>query len=230
MPLVLVFAYAQDSDEHADTDIDVVSAVELSAAAIKLSANCDTICADAQADSLISALQHENLSDAKAQQTLQQLLEDSALTAEQQQLKLNTLIRRRTELSSARQLLQSTETPAAIPETDWWQRLQQSDHSVVKWAQGILADLGISFGWAVAYLTVFISWNNGQTPGKRLLGIKVVQLNNKPLTLWGAFGRQGGYSAGIATGLLGFLQIFWDPNRQAMQDKLADTLVLRLNT
>ncbi|MDX1679018.1 RDD family protein, partial [Arsukibacterium sp.] len=83
-------------------------------------------------------------------------------------------------------------------------------------------------GWAVFYFTLFISWNGGQTVGKAIMAIKVVQLNNTPLTLWQAFGRQGGYSAGFATGLLGFIQIYWDPNRQAIQDKVADTLVLKI--
>ena len=231
MPLVLVFAYTQKIDLSDVADIDMASVVELSTAAIQISNNCDAACADTKANELISALQSEKLSDSKAQQTLQELLQESALTVEQQQQKLIILQQRRAELATARQLLVSQATPQTAPtaaELSWWQKLQQSDHSVMKWIEGILADLGISFGWAVAYLTVFISWNHGQTPGKRLLGIRVVQLDNKPLSLWAAFGRQGGYSAGLATGLLGFMQIFWDPNRQAIQDKLADTLVLRV--
>ena len=39
-------------------------------------------------------------------------------------------------------------------------------------------------------------------------------------------GRYGGYGAGLATGLMGFLQIYWDPNRQAIQDKISETLVV----
>ena len=35
-------------------------------------------------------------------------------------------------------------------------------------------------------------------------------------------------SAGMATGLFGFLQVFWDPNRQAIQDKTAHTVVVDL--
>jgi len=176
-------------------------------------------------------LLNADISDKEAERTLQDLLEDSALPAAQQQQKLSQLQQRRQELAAARELLkqQQQQPPTEAPvEPGWWQKLQQSDHSVVKWIEGILADLGISFGWAIAYFTVFISWNNGQTIGKRVCGIRVVQLDNKPLTLWGAFGRQGGYSAGFATGLLGFLQIYWDPNRQAVQDKLADTLVLQI--
>ena len=38
-------------------------------------------------------------------------------------------------------------------------------------------------------------------------------------------GRAGGYAAGLATGTLGFLQIYWDPNQQAIHDKIAGTVV-----
>nr|WP_244859282.1 hypothetical protein [Shewanella dokdonensis] len=42
----------------------------------------------------------------------------------------------------------------------------------------------------------------------------------------GAFGRYGGYGAGVTTGLLGFLQIYWDSNRQCIQDKIGETVVV----
>ena len=44
--------------------------------------------------------------------------------------------------------------------------------------------------------------------------------------MWDSFGRYGGYGAGLATGLLGFLQIYWDPNRQAIHDKISSTIVI----
>lgn len=102
----------------------------------------------------------------------------------------------------------------------------EQDYSALKWLQGIIADLGLGFGWAALYYTVFTSWWKGHTPGKRLLGIKVLKLDGSSLTLWESFGRYGGYGAGLATGLLGFLQIYWDANRQAIQDKISETLVI----
>ncbi len=91
----------------------------------------------------------------------------------------------------------------------------------------LVQDLGLGVGWSAFYFTLFTAWWKGQTPGKRLLKIRVVQLDGTPLSLWDAFGRYGGYGAGIATGLLGFLQIYWDPNRQAIQDKISATVVVR---
>lgn len=87
-------------------------------------------------------------------------------------------------------------------------------------------DLGFGFGWAGLYLTVFLSWWNGQTVGKRLMGIRVVRLDGGPITWWIAFERAGGYAAGLFTGLLGFAQVWWDANRQAIHDRIVGTAVV----
>ena len=73
-----------------------------------------------------------------------------------------------------------------------------------------------------------VAWFNGQTVGKMLCRIRVTKIDAKPLSFWESFERYGGYSAGLATGLLGFLQIMWDPNRQAIHDKISETVVLDL--
>lgn len=88
-------------------------------------------------------------------------------------------------------------------------------------------DLGITVGWIGLYFTLFLAWWGGRTPGKYLLGIRVVRLSGEPLSLWFAFERFGGYAAGIATGLLGFAQLYWDPNRQAIHDRVARTVVIQ---
>ena len=46
--------------------------------------------------------------------------------------------------------------------------------------------------------------------------------------VWIAFERFGGYAASATLGLLGFLQILWDRNRQGLHDKAAGTAVLRV--
>ena len=102
--------------------------------------------------------------------------------------------------------------------------LQSFESSFIK---NLLSLLGISVGWAALYFTFMLSWNEGQTIGKRILGIRVVRINNRPIGLWCSFNRYGGYTAGIATGLVGFLQIYWDFNRQSIQDQMAQTIVIR---
>lgn len=103
-----------------------------------------------------------------------------------------------------------------------------SSTGIIAWIKAFLEDLGIGFGLAMLYFSVLTTRMQGQTFGKRLLGIRVVLLDGSTPSWWQAFGRYGGYGAGFATGLLGFLQIFWDPNRQAIQDKISETLVIKV--
>ncbi|MCC2604447.1 RDD family protein [Planctobacterium marinum] len=122
--------------------------------------------------------------------------------------------------------------PAEISETTLPAEPEETDLSSAEsrdlWQQieDELASMGINFGWAAFYFSVFTGWFSGQTIGKKICGIKVIKLDGSDLNLWEAFGRYGGYTAGFATGLMGFIQVYWDPNRQAIQDKISGTLVV----
>lgn len=105
---------------------------------------------------------------------------------------------------------------------------ESTTHSVIAWVKGFMSDMGLGFGWAAFYFTVFTARFDGQTLGKKMLGIRVIQLDGANISLWAAFGRYGGYAAGFTTGLLGFMQIFWDANRQGIQDKISSTVVIDL--
>ncbi len=98
----------------------------------------------------------------------------------------------------------------------------------IKTMRGAGEDFGLTFGWVGIYFILSLALFNGHTAGKKLLGLKVVRLNNKPIGIWYSFERFGGYAAGLATGLLGFFQVFWDPNRQGIHDKIATTVVVDL--
>lgn len=91
----------------------------------------------------------------------------------------------------------------------------------------VLDEIGIGFGWTGLYFTAFVAFWNGRTPGKRLMRIRVLRLNGKPMSLWMAFERFGGYAASLFTGLLGFVQILWDRNRQGIHDKIVETVVIQ---
>jgi uncharacterized RDD family membrane protein YckC len=93
--------------------------------------------------------------------------------------------------------------------------------------KGLLDELGIGFGWTGLYFTAFLTLWRGQTPGKKLAGVRVVRLNGQPMTMWTSFERFGGYAAGLVTGLLGFAQVYWDRNRQMIHDKIVETVVVR---
>jgi len=103
---------------------------------------------------------------------------------------------------------------------------QERERGVFGWLRDFADELGFGFGWASLYLTVMLSWWKGQTVGKRLLRLRVVRLDGEPITWWTAFERAGGYAAGLATGLLGFAQVFWDSNRQAIHDRITGTVVV----
>jgi len=100
-------------------------------------------------------------------------------------------------------------------------------YSMMEYVKALISDLGLGFGWAALYFTAFSAWWKGQTPGKKLMKIRVIQLDGTYMSAWDSFGRYGGYGAGFATGLMGFLQIYWDANRQAIQDKISATVVIQ---
>ena len=88
-------------------------------------------------------------------------------------------------------------------------------------------DLGVGFGWFAVYFTASLALWRGQTAGKRIAGIRVLRLDGEPLGWWMSFERFGGYAASFSVGLLGFLQILWDKNRQGLHDKACETVVVR---
>lgn len=98
-----------------------------------------------------------------------------------------------------------------------------------RWGDEISSQLhaiGAGFGWAIIYFSLVPFLWRGQTVGKRLLRLRIMELTGKRLTIFHCFSRYGGYAAGMATGMFGFAQVLWDANRQAIQDKIAHTVVI----
>jgi hypothetical protein len=87
--------------------------------------------------------------------------------------------------------------------------------------------LGITFGWSGVYFTLLGGALGGRTPGKLLFGTRAAKINGQPFTFFDAFVRQGGYVAGVAMGMIGFLHVLWEPNRRAVEDRIAGTVVLK---
>jgi uncharacterized RDD family membrane protein YckC len=86
--------------------------------------------------------------------------------------------------------------------------------------------LGAGVLGACAYYPYF--WvRSGQTPGKRLLHLKVVRCDGQPLSWGTAIGRYLGYIVSALPLYLGFLWILWDRNKQGFHDKIAGTVVVR---
>jgi len=107
-------------------------------------------------------------------------------------------------------------------------RLEEAERGgVLNRLLNLIDDLGLGFGWGALYMTITHAWWRGTSVGKKLFRIRVVMIDKRPLNWWLSFERAGGYAAGLATGLLGFAQVFWDPNRQAIHDKVSETMVIQ---
>ena len=91
------------------------------------------------------------------------------------------------------------------------------------WAAALI--VGGVFDWA--YFATFESSVLRGSPGKRLLGMTVVDLAGERLTFAHASGRYLAKSASAGLLLAGVLMIASSPRRQGLHDRMAGTLVLR---
>ncbi len=80
--------------------------------------------------------------------------------------------------------------------------------------------LGVTYHW------YFLTQHNGQTPGKMVMGIRVVKTDGTPLTAADAVLRYLGYHLNTAFFMLGWLWALADANQQGLHDKLANTFVV----
>jgi uncharacterized RDD family membrane protein YckC len=85
----------------------------------------------------------------------------------------------------------------------------------------------LSVGLSATYFTWFEGGETGQTPGKRLFGIRVVSIEDGgPLGFGRGFVRWiGRYVSSLAL-LIGYLWMLWDAERQCWHDKMARAVVV----
>lgn len=81
----------------------------------------------------------------------------------------------------------------------------------------------VSFGF---YILMWVN-NGGATPGKELLGIKVVKADGSKIGYPEAIMRSVfGYTLSSVVLSLGFLWVIWDKKKQGWHDKIANTVVV----
>lgn len=78
---------------------------------------------------------------------------------------------------------------------------------------------------SMAYFTVFLALD-GQTPGKMIMGIRVVSSDSERISPGLAFLRMIGYVISFLPLLAGFLWMLWDREQRAWHDSLAVTRVI----
>ena len=76
------------------------------------------------------------------------------------------------------------------------------------------------FGYFIFFWTLI-----GQTPGKMLLGLRVVSVHGGSVSPWQSIRRIGGYIISYVL-FLGYLWILIDNRRQGWHDKIANTYVI----
>jgi uncharacterized RDD family membrane protein YckC len=93
-------------------------------------------------------------------------------------------------------------------------------------ALGVLGYI-LGFVGLIAYFTYFEGGPSGQTPGKKIVNIRVIDFNSGgPIGYGRALGR---YFARILSGLpcyLGYFWMLWDREKQTWHDKLVTCVVV----
>lgn len=85
----------------------------------------------------------------------------------------------------------------------------------------------VGFLIGVAYHWFFLTQQNGQTPGKRMMGIRVVRKDGQPIDAATVIVRYVGYYVNTFILGIGWLWALWDADHQGIHDKLAGTIVVR---
>jgi uncharacterized RDD family membrane protein YckC len=80
---------------------------------------------------------------------------------------------------------------------------------------------------SIVYWLGFWVWR-GQTPGKMAVGIKVIRTDSSPVKWQCAARRCLGYVVSAMTLFIGFIWVAFDGRKQGVQDKIADTYVVKL--
>ncbi|MBI3583237.1 MAG: RDD family protein [Nitrospinae bacterium] len=89
-----------------------------------------------------------------------------------------------------------------------------------------LSAIAIYMTISCLYFTLFHG-STGQTIGKKIMGVKVVPVEDGMMTYRKAFVRYIGYGISEIPLFLGFLWIAFDKNKQGWHDKIAGTYVVK---
>lgn len=77
------------------------------------------------------------------------------------------------------------------------------------------------------YFALLESGEQQATFGKKALGLKVISIEGNRLSFGQATGRYFGKILSTLILLIGYFMVLWDSKRQALHDKMANTLVIK---
>ncbi len=102
---------------------------------------------------------------------------------------------------------------------------QPGQHVTVRWGEA--SEIIVRVLPLVLYFGLACYWGNGRTPGKRVFRIRAVSLVHHNMSLWHSIERALGYGAAALEGGFGFIQFFIHPYRRTVQDRMAETIVVK---
>jgi len=116
----------------------------------------------------------------------------------------------------------------AFPKAGFWERMGAGflDLVLVGVVGAMVGGPPLAFLVWLAYFAGMWTWK-GTTVGGIVLGLKVVRMDGKPVTLAVGLVRALGGAFSIMVIFLGILWIAWDREKQGWHDKLAGTVVLK---
>jgi uncharacterized RDD family membrane protein YckC len=126
--------------------------------------------------------------------------------------------------------------PTNVPEAltlrraNFWERMGAGflDWVIVGIVGGLVHGPPLAFLVALAYFAGMWAWK-GTTVGGIVLGLKVARLDGQPVSFVVALVRGLACALSLFVFFLGFLWIIWDREKQGWHDKIAGTVVVRLN-
>lgn len=116
-----------------------------------------------------------------------------------------------------------------FPRASFWERLGAAflDVIIVSILGALVGGPPLGFLVALAYFAGMWAWK-GTTVGGVVLNLKVVRLDDKPVTFTVALVRGLASALSVIVLFLGFLWMIWDRDKQTWHDKIAGTVVIRL--
>jgi len=99
--------------------------------------------------------------------------------------------------------------------------------SFLPYMLGYVIGLAFFIG-GIIYFPAFWVWQ-GATPGKMMMGIKIVKCDGNPIGVGRAILRYFGYILSAIILYIGYIMIAWDRRKQGLHDKIAGTCVVRVS-
>ena len=95
------------------------------------------------------------------------------------------------------------------------------------WVDGTASQLLLRVLIGALYNVGFWVANDGATPGKMVMGMKIVMVDREPIEVGPAFLRWIGYYISFLTLGIGYILIAFTPQKRGLQDYIAGTVVIK---